>query len=120
MERTHRELSGTHRREIETELSQCCGMLFGGGDVDRFGIEHRGNQQRLRRQSLLVERVLELLVQDAFVRRMHVYDHQTLVFPPGCRCRAVARGHNRAALLRSSAAGGSPNPGLARPATNAR
>ena len=76
---THRELSWTHRREIETELPQCRGVFFGGGDVDRFGIEHRGNQQRLRRQSLLVECVFELLVQDAVVRRMHGDDHQTLV-----------------------------------------
>jgi hypothetical protein len=53
-------------------------VLFGGGDVDRFGAEHRWNQQRLGGHLLLVERPLELLVEDAFVRGMHVHDDQAL------------------------------------------
>jgi hypothetical protein len=53
-------------------------VFFGSGDVDRFGVEHRWNQECLGCQLPFVERPLELLVEDAFVRRMHVDDDQPL------------------------------------------
>ena len=53
-------------------------MFFGSRHIKRIGVENGGNEQRLRRHLASVERVLEFLVEDAFVSRVHVDDDQPL------------------------------------------
>ena len=53
-------------------------MFFDGGDVERVGGEDGGDQQRLGGDLAVVERGLQLFVEDAFVRRVHVDDDQAV------------------------------------------
>ena len=74
--RAHDEGGGRRGREIETDRQQRFALVFGGRDFQRLGVEHDRHQQRLHRDAFFVERELELLVHDPFVRGVHVDDDE--------------------------------------------
>ena len=51
-------------------------LFFDHADLDGIGLHRYRNQERLDRDRAVGERVLELLVEDALVRRVHVDDHE--------------------------------------------
>ena len=61
---------------------KCCQRVlffFHGGDVERFGGEGDGDQQRLGWHLLGVEGGLQSLIHDAFVGGVHVHHDEALL-----------------------------------------
>jgi len=74
--RTQRELGRRHRREVDAEPGEELRLVLCRGDVERRGVEHLRDQQPLLRHRMGIELPLQLLVDDPFVRGVHVDDHQ--------------------------------------------
>ncbi len=68
----HAELVGAERGDLKAEVGQRVGVFFDGGDVERVGGEDGRDQQRLGGDLAVVEGGLQLFVEDAFVRGVHV------------------------------------------------
>lgn len=75
--RAHGKLLRAGGRDLEAHAREDLGAFLGGGHVLRADREHRRDQQSLNRGAT-VEHGLELLVQDALVRRVHVDEHEPL------------------------------------------
>ena len=75
---THGQFGGRGERHFQSQLLERLAMLFGGGQLDRIGGEHVRDQQLLARHPLPIQRPLEPLVDDPFVGRVHVHQHQSV------------------------------------------
>jgi hypothetical protein len=62
--------------DLEAERGQGFGLVFHGGQLGRAGGKHQRHQQGLRRRRTGVEGGLELFVEDALMRGVHVDQHQ--------------------------------------------
>ena len=51
-------------------------MFFDCADLNRVSVKGHRNQHRLHRHGIFIERIFELLIQDAFVCCMHIDQHQ--------------------------------------------
>ena len=96
----HHQGRGRERRHVQAQRQQRLGFGFGRCDLASGGGKTQGQQQGLCWQPparARVERCLEPLVDDAFMRGVHVHDHQALaVFSkhpstPQLRQRAAKR-----------------------------
>ena len=74
----YRKGGGRERGDVETQPLEC--FLFGlcRGDVQRIGEKTHRNQQGLGNDPFGIQRSLELLINDALVRGVHVHHDQTL------------------------------------------
>ena len=75
---THGQRVRRNHGQLEAEPGKRVGIFRGGCDFQGAGGHGRGDQQLLRRDAIVVERVLELLINDAFVSRMHVDHHESV------------------------------------------
>jgi hypothetical protein len=72
----HRQFGRPGLADVETEPFEHVGVLEGGGHLALAHRQHGRDQQPLHRRFAL-EQFFQLFVKDAFVCRMHVYQHQT-------------------------------------------
>ena len=74
----HRQRLAVECGDFQPELLQACRILFSRGNLLRSGRKHGGYQQGLGLQRCGLHLLLELFVDDALVRSMHVHDHHAV------------------------------------------
>ena len=71
--------------DVEAERGQNGAVFFGGADFHGVGKKGDGDQQRLHLHGVGIERIFQLLVENAFVRSVHVDQHQA----PAVLCQHI-------------------------------
>ena len=69
----------TQAGQLQTQFSQHAGMGFSRGHFFGCGCKRGGDQKCLALQMVLRELCFQAFIDDAFVRRVHVHHHQTLL-----------------------------------------
>ena len=133
--RAHGQRGWRQRCHVKAQFLQCGQVLLGGGHVQSVCVEGHRDQQSLCLHGARIQCRFQLLIEDAFMRGVHVHQHQSLPvlrqhidamqlrdgvakrmrFDIGLhwRCRCGIRGSLRGTCHGSVAGGGEESPVVA-------